>query len=46
MGAGAACAISAIRSDFSDALEHAMPLENLPQSTLPLLPLPRAAYKM
>ena len=28
-----------------DALQHAKPLEGLPQSTLPLLPMPRAAYK-
>ena len=38
-------AIFAIRSDSYDALQHAKPLEGLPQSTLPLLPMPRAAYK-
>ena len=38
-------AIFAIRSDSYDALQHAKPLEGLPQSALPLLPMPRAAYK-
>ena len=38
-------AIFAIRSDSYDALEHAKPLEELAQSTLPLLPMPRGAYK-
>ena len=38
-------AIFAIRSDAYDALEHAKPFEGLPQSTLPLLPMPRNAYK-
>lgn len=37
--------VFAIRSDSYDALEHAKPLEGLPQATLPLLPLPRGAYK-
>ncbi len=41
----ATIAVFAIRSDSYDALQHAKPLEGLPQSTLPLLPLPRAAYK-
>ena len=41
----AVIAIFAIRSDSYDALQHAKALEGLPQSTLPLLPLPRAAYK-
>jgi len=35
----------AIRSDSYDALEHAKALEGLSQSTLPLLPMPRGAYK-
>ena len=35
----------AIRSDSYDRLEHAAALEGLPQSTLPLLPMPRGAYK-
>jgi tetratricopeptide (TPR) repeat protein len=34
----------AIRSDAYDELERAKPLEGLPQSTLPLLPMPRGAY--
>jgi hypothetical protein len=38
-------AIFAIRSDSYDALEHAKPLEGLAQATLPLLPMPRGAYK-
>jgi predicted negative regulator of RcsB-dependent stress response len=38
-------AIFAIRSDSYDALEHAKPLEGLSQATLPLLPMPRGAYK-
>ncbi len=38
-------AIFAIRSDSYDALEHAKPLAGLAQSTLPLLPMPRGAYK-
>ena len=38
-------AVFAIRSDSYDALQHAKPLEGLPQSTMPLLPMPRAAYK-
>jgi hypothetical protein len=37
--------IFAIRSDSYDALEHAKALEGLGQGTLPLLPMPRAAYK-
>ena len=37
--------IFAIRSDSYDALQHAKPLEGLPQGTLPLLPMPRGAYK-
>jgi hypothetical protein len=37
--------IFAIRSDSYDALEHAKALEGLPQSMLPLLPMPRGAYK-
>ena len=37
-------AIFTIRSDSYDALQHAKPLEGLPQSALPLLPMPRAAY--
>ena len=36
--------IFAIRSDSYDALQHAKPLEGLPQSTVPLLPMPREAY--
>jgi hypothetical protein len=35
----------AIRSDSYDALQRAKPLEGLPQRTLPLLPMPRGAYK-
>jgi hypothetical protein len=35
----------AIRSDSYDALQRAKPLEGLPQGTLPLLPMPRGAYK-
>jgi hypothetical protein len=38
-------AIFAIRSDSYDALEHAKPREGLAQATLPLLPMPRGAYK-
>jgi tetratricopeptide (TPR) repeat protein len=38
-------AIFAIRADSYDALEHAKPLAGLAQSTLPLLPMPRGAYK-
>ena len=38
-------AIFAIRSDSYDDLEHAKPFEGLAQSTLPLLPMPRGAYK-
>jgi hypothetical protein len=41
----AVIAIFAIRSDSYDALEHAKPLVSLPQATLPLLPMPRGAYK-
>ena len=41
----ATIAVFAIRSDSYDALQHAKPLEGLPQSTMPLLPMPRAAYK-
>ena len=41
----AVIAIFAIRSDSYDALEHAKPLEGLAQSALPLLPMPRGAYK-
>ena len=37
-------AIFAIRSDSYDALQRAKALEGLSQSTLPLLPMPRAAY--
>jgi class 3 adenylate cyclase/tetratricopeptide (TPR) repeat protein len=37
--------IFTIRSDSYDALQRAKPLEGLAQSTLPLLPLPRSAYK-
>jgi hypothetical protein len=37
--------IFAIRSDSYDALEHAKPLEGLVQTALPLLPMPRGAYK-
>ena len=37
--------IFAIRSDSYDALQRAGPLEGLAQSALPLLPLPRRAYK-
>jgi hypothetical protein len=35
----------AIRSDSYDELEHAKPFEGFAQSTLPLLPMPRGAYK-
>ena len=35
----------AIRSDAYDALEHAEALHGLPQGAMPLLPLPRGAYK-
>jgi WD40 repeat protein len=38
-------AVFAIRSDSYDLLEHARPLEGLAQNTLPLLPMPRGAYK-
>jgi TIR domain len=38
-------AIFAIRSDSYDALEHAKPLAGLPQSALPLLPMPAGTYK-
>ena len=38
-------AIFTIRSDSYDALQRARPLEGLAQSTLPLLPLPRSAFK-
>ena len=41
----AVIAIFAIRSDSYDALEHAKPLEGHAQSALPLLPMPRGAYK-
>lgn len=34
-----------IRSDSYDRLEHAEALAGMPQSTMPLLPLPRGAYK-
>ena len=37
--------IFAIRSDSYDDLQRARPLEGLAQSALPLLPLPRRAYK-
>jgi tetratricopeptide (TPR) repeat protein len=37
--------VFAIRSDSYDALETAKSLEGLAQSALPLLPMPRAAYK-
>ena len=37
--------IFAIRSDSYDALQRARSLEGLAQSALPLLPLPRGAYK-
>jgi hypothetical protein len=43
--APAVIALFAIRSDSYDALEHAKPLAGLSQSTLPLLPMPRGAYK-
>jgi hypothetical protein len=35
----------AIRSDSYEALQGAKALEGLPQNTLPLLPMPRGAYK-
>ena len=38
-------AIFVIRSDSYDALERAKPLEGLRQDALPLLPMPRGAYK-
>jgi hypothetical protein len=38
-------ALFAIRSDSFDRLEHASALEGLPQTTVPLLPLPRGLYK-
>jgi len=34
-----------IRSDSYDRLEHAEALAGMPQATMPLLPLPRGAYK-
>ena len=37
--------IFAIRSDSYDALQRAKPLEGLPQSTVPLLPMPKVSYK-
>ncbi len=37
--------VFAIRSDAYDGLEHAKPLEGLAQSALPLLPMPRNAFK-
>ncbi len=37
--------VFAIRSDSYDALEHAKPLEGLRQEAIPLLPMPRGAYK-
>ncbi len=37
--------IFAIRSDSYDALQRARPLEGLPQSTTPLLPMPKVSYK-
>jgi class 3 adenylate cyclase/tetratricopeptide (TPR) repeat protein len=37
--------IFAIRSDSYDSLQHAKALEDLPQSALPLLPMPRTAFK-
>ncbi|HLW90578.1 MAG TPA: toll/interleukin-1 receptor domain-containing protein [Roseiarcus sp.] len=43
--APAIIALFAIRSDSYDALEHAKALEGLPQATMPLLPMPRGAYK-
>ncbi|MGD0184057.1 MAG: SUMF1/EgtB/PvdO family nonheme iron enzyme [Roseiarcus sp.] len=43
--APAVIAIFAIRSDSYDVLEHAKPLEGLGQATLPLLPMPRGAFK-
>ncbi len=42
--APAVVVLFAIRSDAYDELERAKPLEALPQSTLPLLPMPRGAY--
>ena len=41
----AVIAIFAIRSDSYDELEHAKELEGLRQDTMPLLPMPRGAYK-
>ncbi|MGA3341613.1 MAG: TIR domain-containing protein [Methylocella sp.] len=43
--APAVIALFAIRSDSYDNLEHAKPFEGFAQSTLPLLPMPRGAYK-
>jgi tetratricopeptide (TPR) repeat protein len=43
--APALIAIFAIRSESYDALLHAKALEGLAQATLPLLPMPRGAYK-
>ena len=37
--------IFAIRSDSYDALQRAKPLEGFPQSTVPLLPMPKVSYK-
>ncbi len=42
--APAVAVLFAIRSDAYDELERAKSLEGLPQSTLPLLPMPRGAY--
>jgi len=43
--APAVITIFAIRSDSYDSLQHAKALEGLPQSALPLLPMPRVSYK-
>ncbi len=43
--APAVIVLFAIRSDAYDDLERAKALEGLPQNTLPLLPMPRGAYK-
>ncbi|SEE86480.1 WD-40 repeat-containing protein [Rhizobiales bacterium GAS191] len=40
----AVIAIFAIRSDAYDQLQHAKPLEGLPQEPFALLPMPRGAY--
>jgi AAA ATPase domain len=43
--APAVIVLFAIRSDSYDELERAKPFEGFAQSTLPLLPMPRGAYK-